>query len=400
MSGYLKENKDKTGKTISFRIGAPRGKDPDQPGKYKYAFRTVKTDSVRVAQKALRDLQHEIDKGTYVEPGKTTLSDYLDSWLSDNVQPNLSPRTHELYSYMCDKHIKPAIGNLAISDLQPRQIQHLYADKQKSGLSNRTVQLVHVTLHKALKNAAKTGLISRNPAESVDIPKIKRHEMHTLSEDDLQRFLEAAKTTEYYPLFYTILFTGLRRSEALALRWQDIDLLLCQLSVTRSLQQLHNVKVEKRLTFKETKTVKSRRLIALTPSNVGVLREHRAKQEAQRIALDQSPLSESDLVFAHYDGSPYLPDSITHIWMKLVRRNGLTGVRLHDARHTHASLMLKQGIHPKVVQERLGHAGIAITLDLYSHTTPGLQQAAANKFDEIAQPKPSKLDRELQEITK
>jgi len=403
MSGYLKENRDKNGKTISFRIGTPRGKDEN--GKYLYEFRTVKTDSIRTARKELLKLQSDIDKGTYVKPGKDNLSQYLTRWLSDIVKPNLSPRTHELYSYISEKHIIPAIGNILLSEVKPQHLQHLYAEKSKSGLSARTVQLIHITLHKALKNAVKTGLLIRNVAEAVDAPKIQRHEMKTMNEDDLQKFLSAAKDTEYYDLFYKLLFTGLRRSEALALRWQDVDLILCTISVTRSIQQLHNVPVEERLSFKQPKTQKSRRLIALTPSTAILLREH--LEARKRILKSLNPnldtekdFDQSELIFCRYDGSPLRPDSVTHAWMKLARRCELPEIHTHSARHTHASLLLKQGVHPKIVQERLGHSGIAITLDLYSHVAPGMQAAAANKFDEIALPTASKLDQELDELMK
>ncbi|MFH1032078.1 MAG: site-specific integrase, partial [Chloroflexota bacterium] len=169
-----------------------------------------------------------------------------------------------------------------------------------------------------------------------------------------------------------------RRGEALALSWGDADLLLCQLSVNRSLQFIKNTP-----SFKQPKTTKSRRLIALSPSTVAVLRDHRVEQDRLRSEIEFPPTSDTDLVFSHLDGSPLRPDSVTHAWVKLVRRCNLRGVRLHDARHTHATLMLKQGIHPKIVQERLGHAGIAITLDLYSHVVPGLQEAAARKFDDL-----------------
>ena len=173
------------------------------------------------------------------------------------------------------------------------------------------------------------------------------------------------------------------RSEALALRWQDVDLLLCQISVNRSMQYLDNAPIEDRITFKQPKTEKSRRLIALSPSTATILREHREVQDKQRGAFKLPPVTDIDLVFSHWNGTPLLPNSVTHAWIKLTRRCGLDGIRLHDARHTHASLLLKQGVHPKIVQERLGHAGIAITLDLYSHVAPGLQQAAANRFDDI-----------------
>ena len=187
----------------------------------------------------------------------------------------------------------------------------------------------------------------------------------------------------------------MRRSEVLALRWSDVDLLSMQISVSRSMQYLNNVK--NHVSFKEPKSKKSKRLIALSPSTVFVLEEHWKAQERMRESLELLPMTENDLVFSHWDGSPLLPDSITHAWVKLVRKCGLEGIRLHDARHTHATIMLKQGVHPKIVQERLGHSTISTTLDTYSHVAPGLQQAAAKGFDDILK-KESKLVKELQEI--
>ena len=213
------------------------------------------------------------------------------------------------------------------------------------------------------------------------MPKIQRNEMHVMNESDMHIFLAYAGPTPYYALFYTALFTGMRRSEILALRWCDLDLLLCQASVTRTLHQLHN----REFIISQPKTAKGRRLIALSPSTVAVLREHYAAQVEHRREQGQK-LQDDDLVFYQPNGNPFLPDSITVAWRKLARRCGLKGIRLHDARHTHASLMLKQGVHPKIVQERLGHASIKITLDTYSHVAPGLQQAAANRFDDIVLP--------------
>ena len=160
------------------------------------------------------------------------------------------------------------------------------------------------------------------------------------------------------------------------------DLLLAQVSVTRSIHKLRNGNI----IFKSPKSVKGRRTVALAPLTCLVLREHRDKQGALS-TMRGKRLEDSDLVFSQSDGAPLLPDSITHAWVKLARSVGLRGIRLHDARHTHASLLLKQGVHPKVVQERLGHASIAITLDTYSHVAPGLQEAAAKRFGEVLQPR-------------
>ena len=366
-------------------------------GKYESYYETFHGSSTE-AQKRLREILTKLDKGTFIKPGKASLSEYLQSWLADSIKPNLSDKTFRLYSYICKQHIFPSIGKVPLVELKPQQLQHLYAQKQSAKLSKRTVQIIHVVLHKALLNAVKTNLLDRNVADLVTKPQIEKgHGGKIMSEVDMHLFLEMARDTEYYALFYCYLFTGCRRSELLALRWLNGDLLGSQLSITRSMQYLTGALPGKHITFKPPKTKTSIRSIALTPSTVAVLREHREKQDKQRQALGLLPVTDNDLIFAHYDGSPLLPDSITHAWIKLTHRCGLDGVRLHDARHSHATFMLKQGVSPKVISERLGHSGIAITLDLYVHTDKEMHQAAANKFDDILK-RDSKLDKELAEI--
>jgi len=377
----------------SFRIKAPLGKNA-QTGKYEAYYETFH-GNITDARKRLREILTELDKGTFSKPGKTTFAEYLNDWLQDYCKPSLSPRTLQLYSYICRVHIIPKLGGIPLVELKPQHLQKLYSEKLSSGLSARTVQICHVAIHKALRNAVRINLLSRNVADAVEKPKIQRPEMHPMTENDLSRFLDAARQGNYYALFYTYLFTGMRRSELLAVRWSDVDLVGMQISVSRTMQYLNGVK--NRVTFKEPKTKKSRRLIALSPSTVFVLEEHRKAQDAMRVSLELPPVTDNDLVFSHWDGSPLLPDSITHAWVKLVRKCGLKGIRLHDARHTHATIMLKQGVHPKVVQERLGHSTISTTLDTYSHVAPGLQEAAARGFDEILK-KDSALDKELTEI--
>ena len=238
----------------------------------------------------------------------------------------------------------------------------------KGALSPRTVRHHHVTLHDALEHAVKMGSLNRNVADAVSPPRYQRPQWQTLSELDISTFLEAAKKTPYYVLFYQALFTGMRRSELLALRWCDVDLLLCQAHITRTLHHLRTGEI----VIRAPKSAKGRRMVSLSPSAAMLLQDHKDKQEAHRAMLGV-PLKDDDLVFSDLEGKPLLPDTVTHAWIKLVRRIGLKGIRLHDARHTHASLMLKQGVHPKIVQERLGHASIQITLDTYSHVAPGLQ---------------------------
>lgn len=245
------------------------------------------------------------------------------------------------------------------------------------------MQIIHRVLHKALKYGVKSGVLARNVTEAVDSPKVQRPITKIMDEKDMHIFLERARDTPYHSLFYTNLFTGMRRDELLALRWLDVDLLLSRLSVNRSMAYLASAPLGKRITFKEPKTAKSRRMLDLTPSNTIVLKEYRQAQDELRESLSLAPTSGNDLIFCHFDGTPLLPNSVTHAWAKLARRCGMPGVRFHDARHSHASLMLKQGVNPKIVSERLGHNGVSITLDLYSHVAPGLQRAAAIKFDDI-----------------
>jgi len=174
----------------------------------------------------------------------------------------------------------------------------------------------------------------------------------------------------------------MRRSELLVLRWRDLDLVKGTVYVSQSLHHLR----DKTLIFRQTKTAKGRRTVALPTSCMLEMINHKEEQQAIKTMLGES-FTESDLVFSQPDGSPLLPDTISHAWTKIAIRAGIKGIRLHDARHSHASFMLKQGTHPKIVQERLGHASIQTTLDVYSHVVPGLQEAAAKRFDEMLMPK-------------
>jgi len=378
MRGHIvKRGKD------SYSIKISVGKDANS-GKYKYQWVSVK-GTKKEAEKRLSEMLNQLDNGTFMKPGKTTLTEYLERWLKDYAWPNLAPRTAEGYEYIIRRHIIPALGNIALTQLKPEHLQRYYSEKLtggrcdgKGGLSPRTVRHHHVTLHDALEHAVKMGLLSRNVADAVDPPRYQRPQWQTLSEFDINTFLEAAKKTPYYVIFYQALFTGMRRSELLALRWCDVDLLLCEVHITRSLHHLRTGKI----VIRTPKSAKGRRMVALSPSAALLLQEHKDKQAVQRVMLGV-PLKDDDLVFSTLEGKPLLPDTITHAWIKLVRRIGLKGIRLHDARHTHASLMLKQGVHPKIVQERLGHASIQITLDTYSHVAPGLQEAAAAGFDKM-----------------
>lgn len=365
----------------SYTIVLNLGRDP-ATGKARQQWVSVK-GTKRDAEKRLNELIHQLDTGTFMKPGKTTLKDYLEQWLKNYVWPNLSPRTAEGYESIVRQHLIPRLGNTPLTQLKPEHLQRYYTETLSSGrcgksssLSAQTVRHHHTALHKALQTAFELGMLPRNVADAVKAPRAERHEMQIWSEGEMGRFLEAAKATPYYALFYLALFTGMRRSELLALRWQDVDLTLSQVHVSRTIHQLR----DRSLIFRSTKTAKGRRTIDLPPSATRVLSEHRETQNLERL-MRGKPSKDEDLVFSQEDATPMRPNSITRAWVTLATRAGVKPIRLHDARHTHASLMLKQGIHPKIVQERLGHSTISITLDTYSHVAPGLQEAAAKLFD-------------------
>lgn len=364
----------------SYTIVLNLGVDPST-GKRKQQWVSVK-GTKKEAEKRLAELLHQIDTGTFIRPSKTTLAEYLEKWLSDYVKPNLSPRGFERYAGIISKHLIPDMGSITLTQLRPGHLQKHYTARLNNGLSARTVRYHHAVIHKALQTAVKWGLVNRNVADGVDLPRAQRIEMQTWNEDDITRFFEVAKDSPYYELFYLALFTGMRRSELLGLKWNDVDFILSQIYVSRS---LHHLK-DGSYIFTEPKSAKSRRTIALPPSATLLLKEHQEKQKLERVMLG-IPLTDSDLVFSTLESKPLRPNTITRAWTMLAAHAGLKVIRLHDARHTHASIMLKQGIHPKIVQERLGHASIQMTLDTYSHVAPGLQEVAAKRFDELVIPR-------------
>lgn len=379
MKGRIIRRKGSKNYTIILQLGL----DP-ATGKRRQKWIAMGT-SKREAEQYMTKLIHELDTGSYVRPNKETLGEYIENWFQDH-QANIAPTTAQSYANLIKNHIKPGLGAIPLTSLTPEHLQRFYSTKLKNGrmdgkgaLSNRSVRYLHCTLHRALKVAVRQGKLYRNPADAVEAPKDARHEMHTMDEVDMHLFLESSRSTPYYALFYLGLFTGMRRSELLGLRWCDVDLVLSQLSVTRTLHRLHNGD----LYIGGPKSAKGKRLIALSPSTVVVLKEHKTAEIERRLEYNKRSLRDQDPVFTRDDGSPLKPDSVTQAWRLTSRKAGIGGIRLHDARHTHASFMLKAGTHPKIVQERLGHASIRITLDTYSHVAPGLQEAAAKVFDEM-----------------
>ncbi len=365
----------------SWEVCIDTGSDP-ATGKRLRHFESVK-GTKRVAQQRMHELLHTLEQGAYIKPTRLTVAQFLEEWLRDYVRTNTAPRTAERYQEIVRIHLIPALGSFPVLVLQPHHIQKYYGSALESGrrdgkggLSAQTVHHHRRVLYEALKYGVKHGILVRNVAEAVDAPRPEHKELGILAASDVQLILDACKETPYYVLFFTLAYTGLRRSELLGLRWEDVDLQKSTLSVVRSLHQLRGGKY----IFSEPKTKRSRRQIALSPSLAIVLWEHRLKQEHARKLLGR-PLESTDLAFSHPDGRPIRPDSVTRAFPEIAKSVGLRDVRLHDLRHAHATILLQQGVNPKIVQERLGHSSVSTTLDIYSHVLPGLQQAAARQFD-------------------
>ena len=376
MNGSIRKRGEKTWE-LTIDLGR------DAAGKRKRKFVSVKGTKSQAQQK-LRELLTSLDKGMPVDTSKLTLGEFLRMWLQDYVAIKTAASTADGYRIIVECHLIPALGHVPLSKLQPADLQAYYKKAlaegrrdRKGGLSARTVHHHHRILSEALKHAVKWQLVHRNVADAVDPPKPGRYEAVSLSPEEVDQLLCSAQAhgAPYYELIYTAIYTGMRRGELLGLRWRDVDLDMAILSVVRTLQR-----VQGEFILKEPKTARGRRDIALTPDLAILLRGFRANCEEQRRLLDL-PIDDTDLVFAHYDGSPLDPGTVSHISKKIVKKAGLES-RLHDNRHAFATLMMSFGVNPKVVSEMLGHSTIATTMDIYSHVPLGLQREAVQTLQE------------------
>lgn len=293
---------------------------------------------------------------------------------AEHARHHSAARSHESSGYLLEAHIIPGLGGLKLAKLRPADLQRYYAAQLDSGLAPSSVRKDHNALHSALKHAVRMQLLATNPADFVVPPRVTRKEMKVLDEVQSAAMLHAAEGTDLHMPLLLALGTGMRRGELLGLRWADVNLDGRALVVAQTLQEAYG-----KLHFKEPKTVKSRRAVTLPGVVVDALRIHRAAQAKKTLAREPGYV-ESDLVLAAPGGGPWWPSNFDRVWRRFKTKQKLE-IRFHDLRHTHATQLLKAGVHPKVVSERLGHASIGITLDTYSHVMPGMQEEAAEKID-------------------
>jgi integrase len=332
----------------------------------------------READKALTELLSRVQTGNYVEASKQTVTTFLRDWLK-SCKAGIRTSTWATYETLTEKHILPALGSYQLQRLTTAHLNAFYGDllangrrHGNGGLSPRTVGHIHGVLRLALGQAVRWQLVTRNVAEYANAPKKQKPQLKTWSADEVRAFLESVRDDRLYADYVLALTTGLRRGELLGLAWRDIDLDAGWLNVRQTIIAV-NFKVQ----ASTPKTNAGRRSVALDRATVEVLRNHRLNQLKERYDLGLPAQQPDDYVFSTPTGEALHPGLFTDSFDRRVKAAGVPRIRFHDLRHTSATLALAAGVHPKVVQERLGHASISITLDLYSHSVPSLQEDAA-----------------------
>ena len=325
-------------------------------------------------QQRLTQVLREEDTPSFVKPNKDTLGEYLQDWLETVVKLRNRARTIAGYETVARKDLTPQLGRIQLSKFTASHLEKLYAGLLAQGLSSNTVRHVHICLSKALNDALRKGLVGRNICKMVQAPAPGRYEVEIPEMNGIQQILKLAKETPYHAVLHFIANTGLRRGEALAIRWSNVDLERGVVSTTETLQRIGR----EGLIIGPTKSAAGRRGIALDPNTVAVLRTHRGQQMLNQVDLGDWP--DMGLAFPGPFGSPLDPATLTRNLGKLAKKAGHPGLRLHDLRHIHAAGLIRSGAYPKVVQERIGHANSAFTLAVYGHVSPGMRSEAANAF--------------------
>ena len=321
----------------------------------------------QVVKEWLLEQRTGLQTGFLLPDDNIQFGDYLDRFLKDVAVPTLRPKTVDSYRWLIERHIKPNLGHIELTKLRPDHLQSLYSKKLEEGLSKRSVQHMHAVIRRSLDQAMKWDLIYRNPASLVTAPTPDKKPPKTFSKSQAKTFLESVREHRWYPIYVLAITTGMRQGEILGLRWEDVDLDSGNLSVNHTVQNLGGKIIEG-----TPKTAGSRRTIALPGYTLDTLREYK-----------ETKGENEGLLFTTSSGRPVSPRNVLRHFHIALEKAGLQRIRFHDLRHTAATLLLQENVHPKIVQEMLGHSTISLTLDTYSHILPNIQQEAAEKMDKL-----------------
>ena len=354
------------------RYTAPDGKRHSLYGK-------TRQEASRKLTEALRNLA----RGLPVAPERLTLAAYLTGWLETH-KVETRESSWRRYEELCRLHIIPALGRIPLQQLTPHDLNRLYADRLKAGLSTTTVHYLHRTLHKALHDAQRADLIARNVAELDSPPRKAEYTPQTFTVEQARAFLAAIRDDRFYALYILAVMTGMREGELLALTWEMVDLDAGTLAVRATHRRMAG-----RFVVNQPKTAAGRRPLALPPIAVLALRQHRTRQHAERLQLGAAWSENEDvaLVFPNRVGRRIAGDAFYHsYYLPILRRAGLPTIRFHDLRHTFGTLLLLLGVDPKIVSEMLGHSSVTITQNLYQHVMPEMQRDASNALERLLFP--------------
>lgn len=342
--------------------------------KRRYVSGKTRQECSKKLTKAMADR----DGGLVFDAGSLTVGDHVTRWLEDSARGTVRVSTFERYEQIARLHVVPALGMIKLKSLTPAHLRNLYRERLDAGSAPASIHKMHTLLHKSLAQAVNDGLIPRNVADNLKLPRIDREEIDPLTAEEANRLIEAAAGDRLEAIYTIAIHTGLRQGELLSLRWEDLDLEAGALRVRRTLTRTKGT-----YSMGEPKTKKSRRTVRLTTGAVAALRGHLERQleEMDRLGSLYQP---GGLVFASEAGGIINPSNLRNrSFTRLPRRAGLPpDTRFHDLRHTCATLLLSRNVNPKVVSEMLGHATIAITLDTYSHVLPDMQEKAAIALEE------------------
>lgn len=363
-------------------VGYTETGSPKQKSKY---FKTRKE-----AQDWLVEATYQKKHGTFVEPSKITLGEWLERWLTVYVKPTVKPGSYANYVDVIQKHIIPSLGDTPLQTLRTNTIQDFYNQKRengrldgKGGLSPRMIHLMHQVISRALKQAVRENLISTNPAEHTTLPSLKYKEMTTLKPEEIKEYLEAVKSDRLYVAFLLELNTGLRRGELLALSWDCIDFEKKKLTIKRTLARVRLPdKGTSELKFSEPKTKSGKRDIPLHQNIIKELQAHKARQNKEKL-LHGPKYTDNDLVFCTPQGTPIEPRNFHRKHTEILKKAGLPHIRVHDLRHTVATLLVNNGIDPENIRALLGHSKTSTTLDLYCHSTSEGKEKAIETLSQI-----------------
>lgn len=315
----------------------------------------------------------ERNRGILLEPTKQTVGQFMDAWMEDVKKGSVRHTTYETYSYVL-RHAVP-IRDIPLAKITAQHVQRLLSDLRATGLG-RTIEVLHAVLHQAFEQAVRWDLVPRNIISAVTVPKVPKKDIAPLTEGEAYRFLDAAEDDRLYALYVLAITCGLRFGEVLGLRWNNIDLNAKTLTLTHQLSKHDG-------SFLPLKTAKSKRTIRLSDMALKALKGHRLRQAEERLKVGEL-WHDLDLVFCTEIGTPLNQSNVRNrSFYPILEKAGIRRIRFHDLRHTCATLLLSQGVHPRIVQEQLGHSRSGVTLDIYSHVTPPMMDEVASKMDSM-----------------